>query len=297
MRNARIDGVGVDERIARLQRALRDASPKRRSSRSTATSRPSTCTTSQGTEAKALPADPRELSFVKEAMAAIDNKGGYPEALARVAFLMAHKDEPAPAFPPAARARPPGRIPRLPARAAEGRGATYRWRARDHRPLRAGQGGARRCRPPRDPNDRERLLTLLDSRAGRQARAKDPALRPSRRAMLARIRGVLASPPRGGAKRRGNGSGKAARRAAANASRGANASRETRRRPDIDEGAPREHRPATRCVAGLPATRPCSATARRFACAQSAPTTRSGCASHSRGCRTPHAYISGSFTP
>ena len=49
----------------------------------------------QGAEAKALPADPRELSFVKEAMAAMD-KGGYPEALARVGFLMAHKDEPLP---------------------------------------------------------------------------------------------------------------------------------------------------------------------------------------------------------
>ena len=33
--------------------------------------------------------------FVKEALASID-KGGYAEALARVAFLMAHKDEPLP---------------------------------------------------------------------------------------------------------------------------------------------------------------------------------------------------------
>ncbi len=39
--------------------------------------------------------DPRELPFVKEALASID-KGGYVEALARVAFLMAHKDEPLP---------------------------------------------------------------------------------------------------------------------------------------------------------------------------------------------------------
>ena len=49
----------------------------------------------QSAEAKALPADPRELSFVKEALASID-KGGYAEALARVGFLMAHKDEPLP---------------------------------------------------------------------------------------------------------------------------------------------------------------------------------------------------------
>jgi len=37
----------------------------------------------------------RELSFVKKALASID-KGGYPEALARVGFLMAHEDGPLP---------------------------------------------------------------------------------------------------------------------------------------------------------------------------------------------------------
>ena len=39
--------------------------------------------------------DPRELPLVKKALAAID-QGGYAEALARVAFLMAHHDEPLP---------------------------------------------------------------------------------------------------------------------------------------------------------------------------------------------------------
>jgi hypothetical protein len=39
--------------------------------------------------------DPRVLPFVKDALAAID-RGGYPEALARVAFLMAHEDKPLP---------------------------------------------------------------------------------------------------------------------------------------------------------------------------------------------------------
>ncbi|HTT38764.1 MAG TPA: DUF3141 domain-containing protein [Burkholderiales bacterium] len=39
--------------------------------------------------------DPRELPFVKEALASID-QGGYPEALARVAFLLARKGEPLP---------------------------------------------------------------------------------------------------------------------------------------------------------------------------------------------------------
>ena len=40
-------------------------------------------------------AEPRELPFVKEALAAID-RGGYPAALARVAFLLAHEDRPLP---------------------------------------------------------------------------------------------------------------------------------------------------------------------------------------------------------
>ena len=39
--------------------------------------------------------DPRELPFVKEALASID-QGGYAEAVARVAFLVARKGEPLP---------------------------------------------------------------------------------------------------------------------------------------------------------------------------------------------------------
>ncbi|GIL05390.1 MAG: hypothetical protein BroJett031_19100 [Betaproteobacteria bacterium] len=39
--------------------------------------------------------DSRQLPFVKNALASID-KGGYAEALARVAFLLAHRDEPLP---------------------------------------------------------------------------------------------------------------------------------------------------------------------------------------------------------
>ena len=39
--------------------------------------------------------DPRELPFVKKALGSID-KGGYAEAVARVAFLLAHKEEPLP---------------------------------------------------------------------------------------------------------------------------------------------------------------------------------------------------------
>jgi hypothetical protein len=48
-----------------------------------------------GAQAPAIPSNPRELSFVKKALASID-KGGYPEALARVCFLLAHRDEPLP---------------------------------------------------------------------------------------------------------------------------------------------------------------------------------------------------------
>jgi pimeloyl-ACP methyl ester carboxylesterase len=46
-------------------------------------------------DAAAPPVEVRELPFVKQALGSID-KGGYPEALARVAVLMAHRDEPLP---------------------------------------------------------------------------------------------------------------------------------------------------------------------------------------------------------
>ncbi len=49
----------------------------------------------QAHEPNAPRVDPRELPVVKEALVSID-KGGYAEALARVAFLMAHRDEPLP---------------------------------------------------------------------------------------------------------------------------------------------------------------------------------------------------------
>jgi pimeloyl-ACP methyl ester carboxylesterase len=46
-------------------------------------------------ETAAPPVNARELPFVRDALASIE-KGGYAEALGRVAFLMAHKDEPLP---------------------------------------------------------------------------------------------------------------------------------------------------------------------------------------------------------
>ena len=86
----------VTERFARLfsgADAMRR--PKPPSSRSTATSTRSTWATDAIPKQAAPTVDPRELPFVKEALASID-KGGYAEALARVAFLMAHQDEPLP---------------------------------------------------------------------------------------------------------------------------------------------------------------------------------------------------------
>jgi pimeloyl-ACP methyl ester carboxylesterase len=49
----------------------------------------------RGTATPAIASNPRELSFVKQALASVEH-GGYAEALARVAFLLAHKDEPLP---------------------------------------------------------------------------------------------------------------------------------------------------------------------------------------------------------
>jgi pimeloyl-ACP methyl ester carboxylesterase len=50
---------------------------------------------SSATEADAGPVNRRELPFVREALASID-QGGYAEALARVAFLLSHTDGPLP---------------------------------------------------------------------------------------------------------------------------------------------------------------------------------------------------------
>jgi hypothetical protein len=50
---------------------------------------------SSGDSPAAPPTDPRELPWVTEALASIE-QGGYPEALARVACLLAHDGEPLP---------------------------------------------------------------------------------------------------------------------------------------------------------------------------------------------------------
>jgi hypothetical protein len=143
----------------------------------------------KGAETAALPANPRELSFVKEALASID-KGGYAEALARVAFLMAHQDEPLP-------------LSRL--QLAEELIEEYREFLPKIAPDEARRIGGEqeiiaRYEPERavgtlpilvsERKDRERLLTLLE-RVLADERVQRIQPSAEQKAMLARIRRVL----------------------------------------------------------------------------------------------------------
>jgi len=133
--------------------------------------------------------DPRELPFVKKALASID-KGGYAEALARVAFLLAHKDEPLP-------------LSRL--QLARELIEEYREFLPELAPDEARRiGGEQEIIARYEPakavetlpvllagrKDRDRLLTLLERVL---ADKRVQRVQPSRKqtAMLARIRGVL----------------------------------------------------------------------------------------------------------
>ena len=164
----------------------------------------------QSAEAKALPADPRGLSFVKEALAAID-KGGYPEALARVAFLMAHKDEPLPlsrlqlAHDLLEEYRE--LLPDLPRDEARRIGGEQEIIAR-YEPEKAVETLPLLLS---DADDRDRLLALLDQ-VLRDKRVQRILPSAEQSAMLARIRGVLSPNSRKGAKQLGNGSGNVTRR-------------------------------------------------------------------------------------
>jgi pimeloyl-ACP methyl ester carboxylesterase len=142
-----------------------------------------------GDATEALPMDPRELSSVKEALASID-KGGYAEALARVAFLMAPHDEPLP-------------LSRL--QLAHDLIEDYRELLPDLAPdevrrIAGQQELIARHEPDRavqtlavllaKPADRSRLLTLLDRvLADRRVQHIQPTAAQS--AMLARLRRVL----------------------------------------------------------------------------------------------------------
>ena len=140
-------------------------------------------------ESAAPTVDVRELPFVKEALVSID-KGGYPEALARVAFLMAHRDEPL----PLARVQLASDLledyrdllPDLPRDEARRIGGEQEIIAR-YEPDKAVETlpvllAARK--------DRDRLLTLLERvLADKRVQRIQPS--PEQTAMLARIRRVL----------------------------------------------------------------------------------------------------------
>jgi pimeloyl-ACP methyl ester carboxylesterase len=142
-------------------------------------------------EAPAGLVDPRELPFVKQALVAID-KGGYAEALARVAFLMAHEDKPL----PLARVKLAQELiedyreflPELPPDEVRRVGGEQEIIAR-YEPERAVETLPALLA---EPKDRDRLLTLLE-RVLADERVQPIQPSPEQRAMLARIRGVLGS--------------------------------------------------------------------------------------------------------
>jgi pimeloyl-ACP methyl ester carboxylesterase len=141
------------------------------------------------TTLRATAADPRELPFVQEALAAID-RGGYAEALARVGALLARKGEPV-----------------LLAQLAVKEELIEEYRdllpaiPRDEwRRIRGEQELIASYEPERaiatlplllaEPRERERLLTLF-ARLMADARVRSVPPSPAQKAMLARLRRVL----------------------------------------------------------------------------------------------------------
>ncbi|HUH94544.1 MAG TPA: DUF3141 domain-containing protein [Casimicrobiaceae bacterium] len=143
----------------------------------------------RGIETAAPRVDPRELPFVRDALASID-KGGYAEALARVAFLMAHKDEPLP-LSRLQLARDlieeyRELLPDIPRDEARRIGGEQEIIAR-YEPEKAIQTLPALLA---DRKDRERLLTLLERvLADKRMQRIQPS--PEQKAALARIRSVL----------------------------------------------------------------------------------------------------------
>jgi hypothetical protein len=139
------------------------------------------------------PSEPRELPFVKEALASVA-RGGYPEAVARIAYLLTRKDVPLP-------------LTTLQTRdelAREYAALLPQVELDQFRRIRGEQEIIARYEPEQalaslpqllsDPSDRVRLLTLLDKlMADGRVQASQPT--EQQREMLARIRGVLSPRP------------------------------------------------------------------------------------------------------
>jgi hypothetical protein len=135
--------------------------------------------------------DPRELPFVKKALASID-KGGYAEAVARVAFLLAHRDEPLPL----------SRLALAHDMIEEYRDVLPELAPDEARRIGGEQEIIARYEPERavetlpvllaNRKDRDRLLALLERvLADRRVQSIEPSA--EQKAMLARIRAVLGS--------------------------------------------------------------------------------------------------------
>jgi pimeloyl-ACP methyl ester carboxylesterase len=143
-------------------------------------------------DVEAPPADPREMPWVREALASID-KGGYPEALARVACLLADDGEPLPlsrlqlAHDLLEEYR--DLLPKIP-REEVRRIAGQQQIAVHYEPQKALE-----TLPSLLPaaHDRERLLTLLD-RVLSDKRVQRIQPTPGQKAMVARIHSVLRAP-------------------------------------------------------------------------------------------------------
>jgi hypothetical protein len=142
-------------------------------------------------EVEAPRVDPRELPFVRKALASIDN-GGYAEAVARVAFLLAHKDEPLPL----------SRLQLAHELIEEYRELLPELAPDEARRIEGEQEFIARYEPDKavetlpvlltERKDRERLLSLLEHvLADRRMQRIQPSAQ--QKAMLARIRGVLGS--------------------------------------------------------------------------------------------------------
>ena len=140
-------------------------------------------------EAQPQPVNPRELPFVKETLASID-KGGYPEALARVAFLLAHRDEPLPL----------SRLHLAHELLEDYRELLPELRPDELRRIGGEQEIIARCEPDKavetlpallpERENRDRLLTLLERVLG-DDRVQHVKPTEAQIAMIARIRGVL----------------------------------------------------------------------------------------------------------